>query len=71
MRRVELEHHTREQIRDYVTDALAVCSELELDDELATALMPTLVNLFSQKTIQFEQVAPLLGGMPLPRGGGL
>jgi hypothetical protein len=70
VRKVEFEHHSREQIRDYVTDSLALCSELELDDELAAALVPTLVGLFAAKTIQFEQVAPMLGGMAIPRGAG-
>jgi len=67
VRKVEYEHHSPEQVRGYLDEAVRILEERELRPELEVAALPQLVALLSSKTVQFEQVAPMLGGMAIPQ----
>jgi hypothetical protein len=60
MRRTEDHHHTPDEVGRYVDEAIQLCNERELDDELRVALLPTLVTLLSSKQLFYEQVAPMV-----------
>ena len=63
-RRVEYPHHTSEQVRGYLADALAIVTELDLDDDLRALAFAKAVELLAAKQIVMEQIrAPLLGGL--------
>lgn len=66
--RREYPHHSPEQVRGYLIEALAIVSELELDDELRRIAFTKAVDLLSAKQIIMEQAQPQPLGWPLARG---
>lgn len=69
MRRVEHQHNTREQVKQYLETALELVAELELTDDLRRPCFEKAVDLIAGKQITFEQYVP--GGVDLrtvPRG---
>lgn len=65
-RRIEHKHHTTEQVAGYLDDALAICSAVSMSAAAEAAVLPTLVRLLAEKTIQVEQVATGILGTPSP-----
>lgn len=63
MRRIEHQHNTREQVREYLQTALEVVAELEVTDDLRRPCFEKAVDLIAGKQIVFEQ--PQVLGMPL------
>lgn len=67
-RRTELPHNTREQVRDYLREALAVVDERDVPDDLRAAAFGKAVDLLSAKQITLEAIQPGLGALAVPRG---
>lgn len=67
MRRVEILHHSPEQVRLYIDEAEGILTACGYDDDERIALLPTIINLLSSKTVQLVDDAPLA----LPNGVGL
>lgn len=63
MRRQEEPHNTPVQVREYLSEALAIVDELELADELRVPAFQKACDLLAAKQIMFEQVVP--GGVDL------
>lgn len=63
MNRREFQHNTPEQVREYLTEALAIVGELELDGELRVPAFQKAADLLAAKQITIEQVVP--GGVDL------
>lgn len=60
------EHYfqTDEQVRDYVSKALALLDELAVHGELRCAMVVKVIELYAGKQIVFEQMQPvMLGGL--------
>lgn len=69
MRRKEEQHNTPQQVRDYLTEALAIVGELEVTDELRVPAFEKACDLLAGKQVTFEQVAPAGFDLSrLPRG---
>lgn len=58
-RRIEQQHNTPEQVREYVREALAVVDELDVPDDLRAAAFAKACDLISGKQIVFEQPASI------------
>lgn len=56
-RKAEDHHHTGEQIRGYLEDALLICDEHELTPADRAAVLPSLLTLLSSKQVFYEQMA--------------
>jgi hypothetical protein len=69
MRRIEHYHHTPEQVRGYIEEALQIVADLELDDELGQLAFTHAVNLLSAKQIVFEQVTVPVPDLSVRKGG--
>ena len=67
-RRTEYPTHTDAQVRDYVTKAAELVLELELRPETEAAALTAAVGLYASKHVAFEQVAPAIANMVVPRG---
>jgi hypothetical protein len=63
MRQKEYSHNTPEQIRVYLTDALALVAELDPPEDLRVICFEKAVDLHAAKQIIFEPigVVPTLG----------
>ena len=69
MRRVEMQHNTPEQVREYMEEAIAIVRDLDLTGDLFVPAFTKAVDLLAAKHIQFEQVQPMgLPAMHIPRG---
>jgi len=61
--RTELIFNTDEQVREYVSKALALLDELYVTDELRCALIVKVIDLYAGKNIVEERfAAPILDG---------
>lgn len=58
MRRIEHQHNTPEQVKQYLEQALAIVAELELTDDLRRPCFEKAVDLVAGKQITFEQYVP-------------
>jgi hypothetical protein len=58
MRQSEAQHNTDEQVREYLTAALAIVGELDPPGDLRVPLFTKAVDLLSAKQIFFEQPQP-------------
>ncbi len=67
-RRIELPHNTPEQVREYITSALALVDDLDPPGDLRQAVFVKAVEFYSAKAITVEQIAPGIPGMAIPRG---
>lgn len=66
----EIMNYTREQVVGHFDEALAIITELELDDDLRVPAFLKAVDLLCAKQLIVEQINPgILGGMAIPRGG--
>jgi hypothetical protein len=54
VRKIELDHNTPEQVREYLADALAVTEELDPPEDLRVALFAKAVDLFSAKSVTID-----------------
>lgn len=63
MRRVEHQHNTPDQVKQYLEQALAIVAELELADDLRVPAFTKAVDLVAGKQIVFEQAQ--LGNLDL------
>jgi hypothetical protein len=70
MRKTEIPHNTHEQLVGYVREACAVADECLLSDDDRAVLLPTILNLAAGKQLFFEQAAPVLPVMDIPRNHG-
>ena len=69
MRRIEHQHNTPEQVKQYLETALAIVAEIEVSDDLRRPCFEKAVDLVAGKQITFEQYVP--GGVDLraiPKG---
>jgi hypothetical protein len=57
--RYEIVHNTREQVREYVADGLAILGELELERGEHAALLVKVVELLASKTVQVQNPQPI------------
>lgn len=64
MRRVEYPHHTPEQLKGYLDDAITILGELDIEPELREAVFTKVVELLAAKQIVVEQVAAPLMTIP-------
>lgn len=55
MRRIEHQHNTTDQVKQYLETALAIVAELEVDGDLKVACFEKAVDLVAGKQIMFEQ----------------
>jgi hypothetical protein len=67
--RIEIQHHTPEQVREYMQAALVIVAELELDDELRPLAFTKAVDLLAAKNVQMLTPQPI--GLPLDNLRGL
>jgi hypothetical protein len=58
VRRTEMQHNTRDQVKQYLADAAAIVAELELDGDLKVPAFEKAVDLCAGKQITFEQIDP-------------
>lgn len=58
MRRLDVQHHTPEQVSGYVEQAVRIVRALPLNDQEAVAVLPTIVTLLASKSVQLEQDGP-------------
>lgn len=63
-RKTESDHHSPEQVRQYLDTALRLTAEMDVPDDLRVAFFTQAVGLVSAKQLFFEQVGavPLLDG---------
>lgn len=66
--RREYPHHTPEQVRGYLIEALAILAELELTDDLRPLAFSKAVDLLAAKQILVEQAQPAGLAWPIKRG---
>ena len=66
--RREHHHNTDEQVREYVTKALALVADLEVPEDLRAAVFDKACNLYSTKQILVEQVMQGVPNLAVPRG---
>lgn len=59
MRRQEEHHFTREQLEGHLDDAIAILDARELEPSERAAVLPTLLQLLSNKQITFIQAPPI------------
>jgi hypothetical protein len=70
MRKTEIPHNTHAQIVGYVQEACAIADECLLSDADRAVLLPTILTCVSGKQLFFEQAAPVLPVMDIPRNHG-
>jgi len=63
----EFHNSTREQVKGYLAEALAIVAELEISDDLREPAFVQAVGLLSNKVVQHERVVPGTG-LALPNG---
>lgn len=66
MRQDEYHHHTKEQIYDYLTEALRIVARLELDDDLKAIAFSRCIDLLASKQIFYEQASLGVPHMVMP-----
>jgi hypothetical protein len=69
VQRIEVQHNTPEQVRDYLADARRMVDELQVPPELREVAFTKAIDLLAAKNIQV--VAPATGVLPamhIPRG---
>ena len=69
MQRTEHQHHTPEQVRGYLREALEIVDELDTPGDLRQIAFGKAVELLSGKQIFFEQAAVDLSRLKLPGAG--
>lgn len=52
MQRVEVQHHTPEQVAAYIHDALEVAQHEDVPDDLRVAVFTEAVRMLASKTVQ-------------------
>jgi hypothetical protein len=65
MQRIEVQHHTSEQVEEYLREAWRIAFEMDLRDELQVVAFKEAIGLLSSKTVQ-ATVAP--SGLMIPHG---
>jgi hypothetical protein len=68
MRKQELHHNTPEQVEQYIRDALGLVAKIHPPADLREAAFAQACALLSGKQIVYEQVAPALPNLAIPRG---
>lgn len=56
---MDIQHHTPAQVRGYLRQCLAICEEEALTEQMGIAVMPTLLQLVSSKSVQLTQEQPV------------
>lgn len=65
----EIQHNTDEQVRDYLTKALALTEELDPPEDLRQLCFAKAADLYTSKTIMAQQPPAIaMGGLGLPPG---
>ena len=67
-RKVEYEHHSPEQVRQYLDTALRLTAEMDVPEDLRVAFFGKALDLVSAKQMFFEQLTGVLRNMAVPRG---
>lgn len=68
MQRIDVPHHTIEQVENYVRLAVKMADEIELDVVDRTTLLPTMVTLLASKSVQLQPDSPMtLPTLKIPR----
>lgn len=69
MQRMDIQHHTPDQVSEYLGEALKIADDYALTQGERYAVLPTLLTLLSSKTVQIAQGAPAvtLPAMAIPR----
>lgn len=71
MNRTEIQHNTRQQVLEGARDAVAIADELGPADVDRAALLPTIMNQVTSKTINFDAPVPMaVPMMAIPRENG-
>ena len=55
MQRIELQHNTPDQVRDYLKTALRIMDETLVDEATYRVLAPTVLNLVASKQVVLQQ----------------
>lgn len=63
-RRTEDQHHSAEQVSEYLAGACSIADAHELTPNERAALLPVLVQLLSAKQIFYDPVAPVGAILP-------
>lgn len=63
-----IQHHSVDDVKGYIHDAEALLVEGGYDDAERIALLPTVIQLLSSKTIMQQQAAPIGVASILPGG---
>lgn len=67
MRRLDVQHHTPEQVAGYVDEAIRIVRARPLNAEEAVAVLPAVISLLASKSVQLEQAGPqLVPAMAIP-----
>ena len=61
MRRMDIQHHTADQVAQYLNTALDICDVAELGPNERVAVLPVLVTLLAGKSVQLAQDVQPLG----------
>ena len=57
---MDIQHHTADQVAQYLNTALDICDVAELGPNERISVLPTLVTLLAGKSVQLSQDAPAL-----------
>jgi hypothetical protein len=67
-RRTDMHYHSPEQVREHMTEALAIVEGLDVPDDLRVAAFGKAFDLLAAKHVVMEQLGAALPNMTLPRG---
>lgn len=68
-RKSEIVHNSDEQVREYVTKALALVDELDVPDDLRITAFERACNLYASKQVTIEVMQPAGIDLNALRGG--
>lgn len=67
MQTIEVKHHTPEAVRLYIDQAEQILTDCGYDDAERLALLPTIINLLSAKSVTLvAEPSPVMPAMAIP-----
>lgn len=70
MKRMDVQHHTPEQVSEYLQTAIRIAEAADISAVEQVAVLPTLLTLIASKSVQVMQDGPVttIPAMGIPMG---
>lgn len=69
MQRMDIQHHTPEEVRRYLSAALVMVEDIDAPDDLRAVVFTQAATMLASKSVQLQAAQPvMMPSMAIPQG---